>query len=320
MKECFICGHSLLVSQKALSDDRYGYPGQFSLMRCRECGHAFLENAFTSEQLTDLYSNYYPRSQFDLDAYQPHQVAKGFGAWLNGSKSSAFRWVPPNVRVLDIGCGFGESLGYHAARGCDVYGMEADENIRRVADKFGFKVHVGLFDPGIYEPDFFDYVTMDQVMEHVTDPLETLQGVARVLKPGGKAILTTPNANGWGAKVFGRKWINWHAPYHLQFYSKQSMRRLAEKAGLEIESARTITASAWLHFQWLHLLTCPKLGQPSDFWAGSACGKQVDFTMAQKVIMRLLSLVNRARINYLITRLFDALGMGDNHVFILSKS
>ena len=97
------------------------------------------------------------------------------------------------------------------------------------------------------------------------------------------------------------------------------MRMLAEKAGLEIDSVRTITASAWLHFQWLHLLTYPKPGEPSDFWAGSACGKQVDFTMAQKVIIRLLGLMNRAKVNHLLTRFFDALGMGDSYVFVLSK-
>ncbi len=38
--------------------------------------------------------------------------------------------MPRNVRVLDIGCGFGESLGYYEARGCEAYGVEADENTR----------------------------------------------------------------------------------------------------------------------------------------------------------------------------------------------
>jgi hypothetical protein len=32
-------------------------------------------------------------------------------------------------------------------------------------------------------------------------------------------IIGTPNANGWGARVFGRYWINWHAPYHLHFFN-----------------------------------------------------------------------------------------------------
>ena len=319
MKHCPVCGSSASAIGAKLFDDRYGYPGKFSLMRCRECGHAFLEHDFTRKQLTDLYSNYYPRSDFDLDTYQPYREEKGFWAWLDGSKSSAFRWVPENVRVLDVGCGFGESLGYHAARGCEVYGVEVDENIHRVADKFGYHVHVGLFDPDQYEPDFFDYVTMDQVLEHVTDPAATLQGVARILKPGGTAVISFPNANGWGAKVFGRRWINWHAPYHLQFYSNESLKQLADQAGLEIVENRTITPSAWLHFQWIHLITYPKPGEPSKFWAGSACGKPVEFTTVQRLLMRFAGLVHRLKINHLATRLFDALGVGDNRLVLLRK-
>ena len=319
MKCCPICKSLSSSAYASRYDDRYAYPGNFSLMKCEQCSHIFLQNDFTSEQLTDLYSNYYPRSQFNLDSYQAHQEKEGFMAWLDGLKSSAFRWVPKNVRVLDIGCGFGESLGYHAARGCDVYGVEADENIRRVADKFGYNVHVGLFDSNMYEPEFFDCITMDQVMEHVTDPVATLEGISRILKSDGKVILTLPNAHGWGAKVFGKKWINWHAPYHLQFFSKSSMQRMAKKAGLEVESVKTITASPWLHYQWMHLLTYPELHQQSDFWAKSACGKGADLSVVTKIIMRLLGWIHKTKLNHLITRLFDGLGLGDSYVFILRK-
>ena len=302
-----------------LFDDRYGYPGCFELMHCGACGHQFVRQDFSPNQLIDLYSNYYPRTQFDLAQYHPYREERGFFAWLDGSMSSAFRWVPARVRVLDIGCGFGESLGYHAARGCQVYGVEADHNISRVADKFGYRVHVGLFDPKWYEPNFFDYVTLDQVMEHVINPVEMLHDVVRVLKPGGKVVLTTPNANGWGAKVFGRKWINWHVPYHLQFFSKTSMQKLAEGAGLKVECARTVTASAWLYFQWLHLLTYPVPCEPSVFWTGLACGKQTELALGKKIFVRLLDFMRRVKVNHLLTRLFDIIGNGDSFVFVLSK-
>lgn len=316
---CRICDSVDIAFAYTLFDDRYGYSGNFNLMRCDHCGHMFLQHDFTAGHLMDLYSNYYPRSSFDLDKYKPHEEKVGFMSWFDGSRSSAFRWVPRNVRILDIGCGFGESLGYHAARGCDVYGVEADENIRRVADKFGYNVHVGLFDPDIYEENFFDYVTMDQVLEHVVDPLDTLHGVARVLKPGGRAVISVPNAAGWGAKFFGDRWINWHSPYHLQFYSKKSMEIAAKGAGLELLEVQTITASAWLHYQWLHLLTYPEPGQPSEFWSKSACGKPTDLTLSKKIGSVLLAVIYRAKINHLITRFFDAFGVGDSQTFILRK-
>jgi 2-polyprenyl-3-methyl-5-hydroxy-6-metoxy-1,4-benzoquinol methylase len=296
-------------------DDRYGYHGVFPLLKCQNCGHAFLQGEFPTEVLRNLYSNYYPRSKFDLESYQPYKEASGFGAWLDGEKSSTFRWVPCNVRVLDIGCGFGESLGYHQARGCDVYGVEADENIRRVVEKFGYKVHVGLFDPSVYEANFFDYVTLSQVIEHVTAPVQTLRGIAQVLKPGGVAILSTPNANGWGARLFGQRWINWHAPYHLQFFTHRSMQLAAEQAGLVVEKTTTITPSAWLHFQWIHLLSCPPEGNPSVFWMQDS-----KWCFMQRIALKLISITARCKINHLATRIFDAMGVGDNRLYFLRKS
>lgn len=264
---CPICGVQGQICQEGHYDDRYGYPGCFSLWECRVCGHKWLDASFSSEQLGELYTDFYPRANLKLADFAPHQEVQGFAAWINGNYSTAFRWVPRDVRILDIGCGFGSTLAYHQARGCEVWGVEADENIRPVAEKFGFKVHVGLFDDSIYKAEFFDYVTMDQVIEHVTDPVATLRGVARILKPGGTAVLSTPNASGWGARCFGRRWINWHAPYHLQVFTPRSLKMAGEQAGLVVERTMTVTSSEWLHFQWLHLLTYPQEGKPSVFWA-----------------------------------------------------
>ncbi len=311
---CCIC-RSEASEYLKVYDDRYGYPGIFRIFRCSRCGHKFIPENFDAELLSRLYTEFYPRSTFSLDHYQPAKKIKGFKSWLNGEKCSAYGWVPENVRVLDIGCGFGEALGYHTARNCDVYGVEADANIRCVADKYGFKVHVGLFDPALYDPNFFDYVTMDQVIEHVTDPVSTMQGIARVLRKGGIASLSTPNSNGWGARLFGRRWINWHAPYHIQHFSLSSLAAAARKAGLSMERVKTITSSEWLYYQWIHLLTYPKTGQPSPFWSAYRAR-----SLQVKLVLGMLTVLHWTKINHVITRIFDALGAGDNYLFFLRKN
>ncbi len=312
---CPVCNSEKTDRRWELYDDRYGYPGIFQINKCCECGHKFIFGNFTPELLTSLYTNYYPRSSFNLEDYKPYHEVSGIIAWLDGANCSAFRWVPRDVRVLDIGCGFGETLGYHKTRGCDVFGVEADENIRRVADKFKFKIHVGLFDPAIYEPDYFDYVTMDQVLEHVTDPIATLKGVAGILSPRGMVVLSVPNANGWGAKVFGRKWINWHAPYHMQHFSMSSMTIAARQAGFIVEKATTITSSAWLYYQWMHLVTYPQLGVPSCFWLPK--GK---LPSVNKTLIRTIWLLHLTKFNHLLTRVCDGLSIGDNLLFLLRKN
>lgn len=312
---CPICESISVVKKYKLFDDRYAYPGSFNLLECAKCNHKFLDEDFSSEQLSELYSIYYPRSSFDVANYKPHQESNGFFSWLRGDKSSTFRWVSKDVEILDIGCGFGESLGYHKARGCNVHGVEADENIKRVADKFGFNVKVGLFNSNDYKKDSFDYITMDQVVEHLTNPLEILEGMKSVLKEGGHIVLSTPNANGFNAKIFKKRWINWHTPYHLQFFSKESIFIMAQKVGLEVQSIKTITNSRWINYQWIHAQYFPKQGKKSLFWSS----KSLNIPYSHKIIFKLFSLFHRIGIDHLLTRLFDALGVGDNYLIILRK-
>jgi len=311
---CPICKSGNLIAQYELFDDRYAYPGYFILRSCSDCGHRALDIEMTPAQIQDLYTNYYPRSEMDVGTWTPPHDASRLRTWLDGLNASAYRWVPHDVRVLDIGCGFGQSLGYHHARGCEAHGVEADENIRPVAERHGLNVRVGLFDADNYEPASFDYVTLDQVVEHVSDPVTVLKGVNRVLKQGGITVISTPNAQGWGRWLFGKKWIHWHAPYHQQFFSPESMLIAAEKAGFELVDVKTITNSEWLRYQWLHLATYPAPGKPSAYWStGARAGK------IRRALMMGLNAMHYLKLNHLATRLFDLIGAGDNRIYFLRK-
>lgn len=312
---CHICTSSEGLNFYHLYDDRYGYPGIFQLKKCTNCGHIYLLQHHSEADLKRLYTNYYPRKHYSINDSVGLTYNKCFSSWLNGERRSAYTYIPPNVRVLDIGCGFGQSLGYHKSRGCEVYGVEADENIKRVAEHFGYDVKAGVFDANDYKPEYFDYVTMDQVIEHMVNPIETLIGIERILKPGGYVILSTPNPYSWGAKLFGKKWINWHTPYHLHFFSRKSLNAAMNKAGLEIDSIKTITSSEWLFYQWCHLIFYPKAGVKSIFWESTNQHKR--FT--QKIIFRLLRTMHRLKINHFLTRIFDSTGIGDNYIIIGKK-
>lgn len=311
---CPICGRSVCDSFLSLYDDRYGYAGSFDLLACGECGHKFLDCSFGDAELEELYSRYYPRAALSSASYRPHRQVNGFLSWLNGERRSAYRHVPAGVRVLDIGCGFCETLGYHEARGCEAYGVEADVNVQAVAKEQGFKVHQGVFDPSLYPAGYFDCVTMDQVIEHVSDPLATLAGIAMVLKPGGRAILSTPDAAGWGGRLFGRRWINWHAPYHQHFFSARSMARAAEASGLRLIRADSITSSEWLLYQWNHLFTFPEKGEPSDFWS-----PRTRRTPGTRLVWLLSRIFHGTKVDHLLTRLFDALDCGDGRLYFLER-
>ena len=100
---CPICDGPTELDRDGLYDDRYGYPGTFSVRRCRRCGHRFVAASFSEDELLALYADFYPRGELRLEQFKPRTEVHGFAAWLEGEQASAFRWVPRDVRVLDIG-------------------------------------------------------------------------------------------------------------------------------------------------------------------------------------------------------------------------
>ena len=288
--------------------------------QCRDCKHMFVAGQLTSEQLTDMYSNYYPRTDFNVDDYVPHKEKNGFLYWLDGEEGYAYRHVPKNVRILDIGCGLCETLGYHKNRGCEVYGVEADENIQKIAEQYAFNVEMGLFDAKKYEPESFDYVTMDQVLEHIVDPLMFLKDVNSVLKPGGKLVAAFPNSGALGRFFFGSRWVGWHLPFHRHFYTKHSLGILASQSGYEVEVMKSATPSLSLLLNWGILLYSGKKGQKaSDFLLNVAYNRTKNAMNKNSGRGRFGLFLKKIRFLCLSMRLADLLGVGDSSLVILRK-
>ncbi len=308
---CPLCLSQDKRQKYRIYDDRYGYEGIFTLYKCAECGHAFLN---CSSNLEKIYTDYYPRSALDKQFEPIVELSSNYKAWLNGDFSSAFRWVPKNGRVLDVGCGFGETLEDHMKRHCKAYGTELDKNTTAVAKAQGLKINIGHFNHRMYERNFFDYITLDQVIEHIKEPIGLLRDLAEVLNEKGRIIISTPNANGWGVYVFGKRWLNWHAPYHLNVFSKKAMKIAAQKAGLHITKIRTVTATSWIYFQFMHLLAYPKKGESSIFWQPGC-----EWPIGKRIFRYILTVLYSIKVYHAISRAFDLLGIGDNHLYIFAK-
>lgn len=299
-------------------DDRFGYPGMFHLDRCADCGHIFLRETFTPQELTDMYCNYYPRKLFDIESWKPYPETKGFFAWLDGDNARSHRWVPKNVKVLDIGCGYCETLGYHQARGCEAWGCEADTNSQKIAERYGFKnFKLGLFNPDDYEKEYFDYVTIFQVLEHCANPKLTLEQIRTILKPGGKLIISIPNLRCIGRYFFGRGWLNWHTPYHLNIYSDKSFRFLADETGFNVIEWKSLTNSLHLLVQWAFMvIRSRKMGVASPL-----CETDGHFSNAQKKRwdVRLYNFLEKTRSYAWLERLSDACGIGEHGLYFAEK-
>src|SRR5580698_876225 len=108
--------------------------------------------------------------------------------------------VRPGMKYLEIGCAPGKMLSWTAAvLGAEVSGLDYSEPGVRVARKlFGeLGLHGDIRCENIFATTFadssFDVIYSGGVIEHFEDPAPMVRLHARLLKPGGQALITVPN-------------------------------------------------------------------------------------------------------------------------------
>ena len=178
-------------------------------------------------------------------------------AWLRQSLGS----LPAGLRILDAGAGelrnkiLCEHLHYVSQDVCQYEGS---------GDRKG--LHTGTWDTSridivcditsIPEPDAsFDAILCSEVFEHLTDPLQALDEFRRLLKPGGKIILTAPFSS-----------LVHFAPYHFATgFSRYWYEHHLPLRGLEIVELQA--NGDWFSFARQELLRLPSMARRYGHWA-----------------------------------------------------
>jgi SAM-dependent methyltransferase len=90
---------------------------------------------------------------------------------------------------------------------------------------------------------------MIMTIEHVERPDETLRGIKRLLKRGGRLVIVTDNTGSLDFKFFKQHyWGGYHFPRHWNLFNRHSLGRLAEKTGFQVVSLRTIISPVnWVY-------------------------------------------------------------------------
>jgi 2-polyprenyl-3-methyl-5-hydroxy-6-metoxy-1,4-benzoquinol methylase len=173
-----------------------------------------------------------------IQAFYDRKYTQGIEI-LRTSKIFAIDCVP-DVRpldILDVGCGSGINSLALAAKGHQVRGVDISaEGIARYRSH-GFDGHVVDLESGIDYPDAtFDLTFCSEVIEHVTSPEILAAEMFRVLKPGGRLVLSTPNSAFWLYRVLGVLGFTvseLQHPKHFQFFSRRSLLKLLKTAGFK---------------------------------------------------------------------------------------
>lgn len=128
------------------------------------------------EKCRQLYSKYYAGRQFHDAVY----------------RELIHKYLPPRGRLLDAGCGRYLKFSKEYAQTAEVVGLDLEPALETTNQGSPFGIRGDLSNLP-FPTNHFDLVISRYVVEHLDDPGKVFREFRRVLKPGGKVILATPN-------------------------------------------------------------------------------------------------------------------------------
>ena len=190
---------------------------------CTACRHIYFSDVPTPEELGTYYSSYTDRCH-QADIQESNAVY--YRRHLDELRRITNLDAPA---ILDYGCSIPYLLREAASAGSDTLGVDVSEEARVWGAEHGVRIvpPEGLDDV----VETFDVIRFSHVLEHMIDPVSTLQRCMRNLGMGGIVYITQPNFPGFRldtrVEVDDAVW-----PSHLHFFSPLSLLKLAERCGL----------------------------------------------------------------------------------------
>jgi 2-polyprenyl-3-methyl-5-hydroxy-6-metoxy-1,4-benzoquinol methylase len=260
--DCPVCGSRGERLYRNVQDGLFGVTGHYSYRSCsnRNCQLIWLDPTPLPEELPKAYLNYYTHSAAQKEARGvflrrlarlPANLVDSLLLRLLGIKKERRkvrylgldRFSPG--RLLEIGCGRGDRLSDFQRIGWSVTGQDVDlKAVEYVRSNKKVDVLCGdILDLNL-EPEQFDAIVMNHVIEHVSDLNNHLAECLRLLKTGGLLVVSTPNSNSLAHRKFKADWRGLEPPRHLQIFSIESLEKVLKKAGFcVIESCTNATRS-----------------------------------------------------------------------------
>ncbi len=209
----------------------------FNIVKCARCGLVYVNPRLSDEKLNEVYTVYlnnpgdskYDTADKGKELHYQNQIARIEEALKD-------RGVPrlAKPRILDFGCGWGHFLRMAKDRGWEGYGVELDANRSGKARKKGLDVFNGPLKEARFSDNFFDVITAFEVLEHLTDPSETLSILWSKVKDNGIIVVSVPNYGSLGARIYGRRWHYLHPVEHIYYFDFRSLKKILEKNRFEV--------------------------------------------------------------------------------------
>ena len=264
-ERCPVCGQGGARHWVQAPDRFHGRRQAYELVRCEACSLVWLTHPPQPEEMHEHYTGAY------------HRLISSAGdapeRW--GFRIEALaRYKPLGGSLLDLGCSSGAFLESLKGGAWKLYGIEMSaEGAKTAEERSNAQVFVGSILDASFAPESFDAITCFDVLEHLYEPRQVMARVGEWLKPGGIFYVLVPNIDSAEARAFGSYWHGLELPRHLFHYSPESLKFLAESAGLKevsLETRRNPAVGTSLRYVWDDLFSAVGIQRRPVAYLGEA--------------------------------------------------
>ncbi len=257
---CPVCGSEQYkeLFQDCNRRDALEYEGAY--VECKFCSLVYLLNRASWEEIVRFYSTLDPEvttnsGKTDIDELK-QQIDKPVSKLRKLLRQFRFRphsypleSVPyKSKRILDLGCGNGSKLAEFAKRGYEIWGVDVSKNAIEVSQNIlpeGHFLTSELSNINLTS-NYFDYIRIDNALEHTPRPREVIKECYRLLKTGGQLLIYVPHGKSMSMRIMKGDSISSWIPFHLQLFTPGSLGRLMSGANFKNIQIYNFSPNTWL--------------------------------------------------------------------------
>lgn len=207
---------------------------QLAFCKCAGCGAVYKSREQPALLAGDFYEKgYFSGRKSGREKRFEHRVRKA-QRWL----SDALAFAPGAKTLLDVGCSMGYVLEGGRRLGLTSSGVDVSNYAAEHCRSLGFDAKVGTVDQMPFDAASFDVVVMKHVLEHSFTPVQAMNEVRRLLKPGGVVLIAVPDLSYWKGSLWRRRGRYFRPDelggQHHVYFDQPALKRVLDRTGFTV--------------------------------------------------------------------------------------
>jgi len=210
------------------------------IVRCKVCDLVYVNPVFNESHYQDIYRS---------AEYQ--EIVKNLGENSHIYRKERFgkerisiikQFINPGTstpKYLDVGCSTGFVVEAACELGFDAIGIDPNPSAVKYGKDLGLNLYNDTIEEAGFSPEYFDAVSLFDVIEHLRSPADMLTKAISFLKPNGIIFLYVPNYDSASRILLGDKAHFIWPTHHLNYYTLSTISDLMKRMGLKIEMMMT---------------------------------------------------------------------------------